>query len=486
MLRLRDILYKAGAVEIHGSTDRDITAVALDSRKVVAGAAFVAVRGSATDGHQFIGKAVELGATAIVCEELPAQLAAGVTYVRVPDSSKALAWMACNFYDNPSEKLKLVGITGTNGKTTTVNLLFALFTRMGYPCGLLSTVGNRIGQRSLEATHTTPDAVTINALLAEMVEAGCSHAFMEVSSHAAHQHRIEGLAFDVAIFSNITHDHLDYHGTFDHYLKAKKSFFDRLSADAVALVNRDDKNGLVMTQNTKAKVQTFSLRQEADLKAKVLENNFAGLHLLLDGTDFHSGLIGSFNAYNLLAVYGAAIALGEEKLEVLTALSSLAAPSGRFDYVRSAKLITGIVDYAHTPDALENVLRTIRDIRQGNERIITVVGCGGDRDKTKRPVMAELAARMSDKAILTSDNPRTEDPERILDDMQTGLTLEQKIHTLRISDRAEAIRAACMLAQPGDIILVAGKGHETYQDIAGVKYPFDDKAELLKNLESLK
>jgi UDP-N-acetylmuramoyl-L-alanyl-D-glutamate--2,6-diaminopimelate ligase len=485
MQLLRDILYKAGAVEIHGSTDRNITAVALDSRKVVPGAAFVAVRGSVVDGHQFIAKALELGAEVIVCEELPAQLQSGITYVRVTDAHKALGWMASNFYDNPSEQLKLVGITGTNGKTTVVNLLFTLFTQLGYPCGMLSTVGNRIGKVVLDATHTTPDAVTLNALLAEMVAAGCSHAFMEVSSHAAHQHRIEGLQFAVAIFSNITHDHLDYHGTFDNYIQAKKSFFDRLPASATALVNRDDKNGMVMVQNTRAKVQTYALRNDADLRAKILENNFAGLQLLLDGTDFHSTLIGSFNAYNLLATYGAAMALGEDKIEVLTALSALSAPSGRFDYVRSARQVTGIVDYAHTPDALKNVLNTIRDIRSGNERIITVVGCGGDRDRAKRPVMAALAAQLSDKTILTSDNPRSENPESILDEMMAGLTLEHKLHTIRISDRAEAIQAACMLAQPGDIILVAGKGHETYQEIAGTRQHFDDKEQLLKNFESL-
>jgi UDP-N-acetylmuramoyl-L-alanyl-D-glutamate--2,6-diaminopimelate ligase len=484
MKELRDILYKSGAVEIHGTTQREITELVIDSRKVVTGALFVAVRGSATDGHQYIAQAEKLGAVAIVCETLPAEMAPRVTYIRVPDSSLALGWLASNFYDNPSEKLKLVGITGTNGKTTVVNLLFALFTRLGYPCGLFSTVGNRIGKVVLPATHTTPDAVTINALMAEMVAAGCSHVFMEVSSHAAHQHRIEGLSFDVAIFSNITHDHLDYHGTFEQYIKAKKSFFDRLSADAVALVNKDDKNGMVMVQNTRARVQTFALKNEADLRARLLENNFAGLHLLLDGAEFHSALIGSFNAYNLLATYGAALALGENKLEILTALSLLAAPAGRFDYVRSVHHITGIVDYAHTPDALENVLKTIRDIRQGTERIITVVGCGGDRDRAKRPVMASLAARLSDKAIFTSDNPRSENAEHILDEMMAGLSLEQKISTLRLCDRAEAIKAACLLAQPGDIILVAGKGHENYQEIAGIKHPFDDKSELLKHLKT--
>lgn len=485
MKSLRDILYKTGAVEIHGTTDRMVNAVEMDSRLLKDASVFVAVRGSQVDGHQFIDKAIALGAIAIVCESLPAQLAAGVTYVRVPDSQLALGWLASNFYDNPSTKLKLVGITGTNGKTTVVNLLFSLFTQLGYPCGLLSTVGNRIGNTLLDATHTTPDAVRLNALLAEMVAAGCSHAFMEVSSHAAHQHRIEGLQFALGIFSNITHDHLDYHGTFDNYIMAKKSFFDRLPAEALALVNKDDKHGMVMVQNTRAKVKTYALRSDADLRARILDNNFLGLHLLLDGADFHSTLIGSFNAYNLLAAYGAATLLGEEKLEVLTALSALAAPSGRFDYVRSPRQVTGIIDYAHTPDALSNVLNTIRDIRQSNERIITVVGCGGDRDRAKRPVMAALAAQLSDKTILTADNPRSEDPARILEEMMEGMSLAHRINTIRISDRAEAIKAACLLAQPGDIILVAGKGHETYQEIMGVRHHFDDKEELLKNFESL-
>ncbi len=483
MNSLRDLLYKAGAVEIHGTTDREISAVVLDSRAVVPGCAFVAVRGTQVDGHTYIAKAVAAGAAAIVCEELPAEKDAAVTYVRVNNSHIALGWMACHFYDNPSHSLQLVGITGTNGKTTTVNLLFQLFTALGNRCGLISTVENRIGDTVLPSTHTTPDAVAINKLLASMAEAGCSHVFMEVSSHAAHQHRIEGLKFAVALFSNITHDHLDYHGTFDAYIAAKKSYFDRLDAESIAVVNKDDRNGLVMVQNTRATVKTFALKADADYRARLIENSFEGLHLQLDGTDFHSALIGSFNASNLLAAYSAAVSMGLDKLEVLTALSAVKAPSGRFDYVQQHQ-ITGIVDYAHTPDALRNVLSTIRDIRKGHERIITVVGCGGDRDRSKRPVMAALAAELSDKVVLTSDNPRSESPEAILDEMQAGLDLVQKARCLRITDRREAIRTAVSLAQPGDIILVAGKGHETYQEILGVKHPFDDKLILSETLQT--
>ncbi len=483
MANLRDILYKAGASAVHGSTDLEVTAVVLDSRHTVAGCVFVAVRGTQTDGHAYIGKAIEMGAVAVVCESMPTELQTGITYVKVADASVALAWMACHFYGNPSEELKLVGITGTNGKTTTVNLLFQLFTALGYRCGLLSTVENRIGDKVVPATHTTPDAVAINKLLAEMREAGCTHVFMEVSSHAAHQHRIEGLQYAAALFSNITHDHLDYHGTFDAYIKAKKSFFDRLPADAYAIINKDDRHGMVMVQNTKAQVKSFALKGDADFRARLIENSFEGLHLQLDGADFHSALIGSFNASNLLAAYAAAICLGEEKLAVLTALSAVHAPSGRFEYVQLHQ-ITGIVDYAHTPDALRNVLSTIHDIRKSGQRIITVVGCGGDRDRTKRPLMAAISVENSDKVILTSDNPRSESPEAILDEMAAGVELGQRHRVLRITDRKEAIRTAVSLAQPGDIILVAGKGHETYQEIQGVKHPFDDKLILRETLET--
>lgn len=483
MANLRDILYKAGTKAVNGSTDLEVTAVVLDSRQVVDGCVFVAVRGTQTDGHTYIDKAISSGAVAIVCETLPVQLLPGITYVSVADASVALAWMACHFYGNPSQELQLVGITGTNGKTTTVNLLFQLFTSLGYRCGLLSTVENRIGEQVVPATHTTPDAVAVNRLLAEMRDAGCTHVFMEVSSHAAHQNRIEGLRYAAALFSNITHDHLDYHGTFDAYIKAKKSFFDRLPDTAFAIVNKDDRHGMVMVQNTRAKIKTFALQGDADFRARLIENSFEGLHLQLDGADFHSALIGSFNASNLLAAYGAAICLGEEKLAVLTALSAVHAPSGRFDYVQLHQ-ITGIVDYAHTPDALKNVLGTIRDIRKGSERIITVVGCGGDRDRSKRPLMAAIALDQSDKVILTSDNPRSESPEAILDEMAQGVELGQKHRVLRITDRQEAIRTAVSLAQPGDIILVAGKGHETYQEILGVKHPFDDKLILRSTLET--
>ncbi len=483
MANLRDILYKAGTTATNGSTDLEVNAVVLDSRQVIPGCVFVAVRGTQTDGHAYIDKAVLGGAVAIVCETLPQTLIEAVTYVKVADASVALAWMACHFYGNPSQGLKLIGITGTNGKTTTVNLLFQLFTALGYQCGLLSTVENRIGTKVVPATHTTPNAVAINTLLAEMRDAGCTHVFMEVSSHAAHQNRIEGLDFAVALFSNITHDHLDYHLTFDAYIKAKKSFFDRLPATSYAIVNKDDRHGMVMVQNTRAKIKTIALQGDADFRARLIENSFEGLHLQLDGADFHCALIGSFNASNLLAAYGAAICLGEEKLAVLTALSAVHAPSGRFDYVQMHQ-ITGIVDYAHTPDALKNVLGTIRDIRKGSERIITVVGCGGDRDRTKRPLMAAIAVDQSDKVILTSDNPRSESPEAILDEMARGVELGQKHRVLRITDRQEAIRTAVSLAQAGDIILVAGKGHETYQEIAGVKHPFDDKRILRSTLET--
>lgn len=483
MALLRDILYKAGLNAAFGPTDREVSAVVMDSRKVEAGVAFVAVRGTQVDGHQFIDQAIARGAVAIIAENLPENRLDSVTYIQVKDASIALGQMACNFYGHPSEALQLVGITGTNGKTTTVNLLFQLFTQLGYRCGLLSTVENRIADEVLPATHTTPDAVAINHLLARMLAAGCSHVFMEVSSHAAHQNRIEGLQFRAAIFSNITHDHLDYHGSFDAYIKAKKSFFDRLPASASAIVNKDDKHGLVMVQNCKASLSTFALRKDADIRARLIESSFEGLHLQLDGTDFYSTLIGSFNASNLLAAYATAISLGEDKLKVLTALSAVRPPRGRFEYVQHQQ-ITGIVDYAHTPDALENVLKTIRDIRKGQERIITVVGCGGDRDRAKRPVMAALSADLSDKVILTADNPRSESPEAILDEMAAGLSLVQKPRVLRISDRREAIRTAVSLAQPGDIILVAGKGHETYQEIQGVKHPFDDKEILRETLET--
>ena len=474
MKLLSDILYKARLEEVIGSTNLAISAVTFDSRKVKKDSLFVATRGTAADGHDFIDQAILAGAVAIVCEDLPSVLNEQVTYVKVTNTSLALGFIACNFYDHPSEKLKLVGITGTNGKTTTVTLLFNLFRSLGYQVGLLSTVQNKINQAVIPSTHTTPDALSLNELLATMVEQGCQYVFMEVSSHAVVQHRIAGLVFTGAVFSNITHDHLDYHKTFDEYIKAKKGFFDALPEDAFALVNKDDRHGMVMLQNTKAHKYTYGLRTVADYKCKVIENHLNGLLLNIDGKEVWVKLIGSFNAYNILAVYATAVLLKQDRNQVLIALSNLDAVEGRFQYIKSGAGIIAIVDYAHTPDALKNVLETIRDIRSGGEQVITLVGCGGDRDKTKRPVMAQIACEYSNRVILTSDNPRSEDPEEILNQMQAGISPAEAKKTLRISDRREAIKTACTLAKAGDIILVAGKGHEKYQEIKGVKHPFDD------------
>jgi UDP-N-acetylmuramoyl-L-alanyl-D-glutamate--2,6-diaminopimelate ligase len=477
------IAHLEGAV-LTGSPDITCGRLYIDSRSVGKGDAFVALRGTRADGHTFIGGVLAAGATVIVAETRPpAELASDVAWVQVKDSSKAAGHIAAAWHGHPSRNLKLTGVTGTNGKTTTVSLMFGLFQALGYRCGMLSTIGNRIADQEFESTHTTPDAIQIQEMLSKMVAEGCTHAFMEVSSHSAVQNRIEGIEFDLALFTNITHDHLDYHETFDNYIRAKKSFFDRLSRNAVALVNADDRHSGVMVQNTVAEVQRYGLHHDARYKARILENSFDGMHLLLDGHDFYSPLIGSFNASNLLAAYAAGCILGEEPTQLLVELSRLGPPRGRFDYVRSINGITGIVDYAHTPDALEHVLETLRDIRRAGQKIITVVGCGGDRDRSKRPVMAGLAARLSDRAILTSDNPRSENPEAIIDEMMDGLRLEERINLLRISDRVEAIRAACMLAQPGDLVLVAGKGHETYQEIDGVRYPFDDRAQLRTHLQ---
>ncbi|HNQ13205.1 MAG TPA: UDP-N-acetylmuramoyl-L-alanyl-D-glutamate--2,6-diaminopimelate ligase, partial [Bacteroidia bacterium] len=439
------------------------------------GSLFVAIKGSKSDGHQFINEAIGRGAFAIVCSELPDKTESKVTYVVVKNTQSALGVISSNFYDNPSSQLKLIGITGTNGKTTIATLLFKLFSSMNFKCGLLSTVQIQVGEEIIPATHTTPDAISINSLLRRMVDSGCVYCFMEVSSHAAAQNRIAGLEFGGGIFSNITHDHLDYHGTFQEYIRAKKMFFDALPASAFALVNVDDRNGTVMIQNTRAKTYQYSLKALADYKCKVLENTFGGLMLWLDGFEMHSLLIGSFNAYNLTAVYAAATLMGADKVEVLRYLSNLTPVSGRFDYVVSTNGVIAIVDYAHTPDALENVLKTIKDIRTGNETVISVFGCGGDRDSAKRPLMAKIACKYSDKVILTSDNPRSEDPEDILRQMKSGVPAEnfKKVH--KITDRKEAIHAAIGMSKPGDIILVAGKGHETYQEIRGIKYPFDDK-----------
>jgi UDP-N-acetylmuramoyl-L-alanyl-D-glutamate--2,6-diaminopimelate ligase len=456
-----------------------VSSIAIDSRKVIKGTAFVAIKGVAQDGHEYISKAIELGAKVIVCENMPALQVDGITYIKVASTPEAVAFMAHQFYDAPSTKIKLVGVTGTNGKTTIATLLFKLFSALGYTCGLVSTVQNQIGDQIIPATHTTPDAVSLNELLNTMVNAGCSHVFMECSSHAVHQHRITGLVFTGALFSNITHDHLDYHKTFENYIAAKKGFFDALPASAFAITNADDKRGEVMLQNTKAKKLSYGLKSSAEYKGKILENALTGLVMLVNEIEVHFRLIGEFNAYNLLAVYGAAVNLGIESNTALTTLSMLAGAEGRFDYVISNKQVIGIIDYAHTPDALENVLATIKKLRKGYEQVITVVGCGGDRDKTKRPIMAQTACDLSDKVILTSDNPRTEDPAQIIADMEAGLNTAAKRKYISIIDRKEAIKAAVAFAKPEDIVLVAGKGHEKYQDINGVKHPFDDKAILL-------
>ncbi len=483
-MNLRQLLKDIDIIEAEGSLDREIRTIEFDSRKVEKGSVFVAVKGTQVDGHQFIDKAIENGAIAVVLSQPPAtEIWPGITRIRVANSAAALGWMAANYYGRPSEQLRLVGVTGTNGKTTTVTLLHELFLELGYKSGLLSTIENRIGAQVLPATHTTPDALAINSLLAEMVDAGCDYAFMEVSSHAADQRRIAGLKFTGAVFTNISHDHLDYHGTFRAYIEAKKIFFDLLPSTAFALVNVDDKRGMVMVQNTRARVYRYSLRRLADFRARIIENSPTGLHLEIDNREFFGRLIGEFNAYNLLAVYAVARLLGQDSLEVLTVLSHIGAAAGRFDYVKDEqRQRTGIVDYAHTPDALEKVLSTISGMRQGDSRIITVVGCGGDRDRAKRPKMAKVACDYSDQVILTSDNPRTEEPEAIIREMEAGVPAYATRKVLSITDRRQAIRTACQLAQDGDIILVAGKGHETYQEINGVRYPFDDKAVLKAEL----
>ncbi len=485
MQTLQNILYKVRLQQVVGNTAIEVSSIAIDSRKVEKSSVFVAINGVQSNGHLFIDKAIEAGAVAIVCETIPSIIQENITYIEVKDSSEAIAMMAHQFYGEPSKKVKLVGVTGTNGKTTIATLLFKLFNQLGYSCGLISTVQNQIGTTIIPATHTTPDAVSLNKLLAQMVNEGCTHIFMECSSHAIHQKRIAGLQFTGALFSNITHDHLDYHKTFDEYIKVKKKFFDDLPSTAFAITNADDKRGMVMLQNTNAKKYAYSLKTLADFKGKILDNALTGLQMIVNETEVHFRLIGEFNAYNLLAVYGAAICLGEDKYQVLTALSMLTGAEGRFDYIVSNRQIIGIIDYAHTPDALENVLSTIKKLRKGYEQIITVVGCGGDRDKTKRPIMAQTACNLSDKVILTSDNPRSEEISDILKDMETGLDSAAKRKYISISDRKEAIKTAVSLAKEEDIILVAGKGHEKYQDIKGTKYPFDDKAVLLEVLEML-
>lgn len=479
MRYLSEILNGVPATELQGADDIQISAIVFDSRRVVPGCLFVAVRGTVVDGHDYIAQAIKDGAAAIICEDLPGHTAGEVAYIMVADSAVALGQMAANFYGHPSKKLKLIGVTGTNGKTTIATLLYQLFRDLGYKCGLLSTVENQINGKIIPATHTTPDQVVLNGLLNDMVTQGCDYCFMEVSSHAVAQHRIEGLVFSGGIFTNLTHDHLDYHKTFDNYLKAKKTFFDTLPKSAFALTNIDDKNGNIMLQNTKAHKKSYALKSLADFKAKILENQFGGLLLQIDNEEVWFKMIGSFNAYNLLAVYGAAMLLEQDKTKVLTSLSKLKGAEGRFDYIISPNKVIAIVDYAHTPDAVQNVLSTIHDIRKGTEKVITIIGCGGDRDKTKRPVMAKVACQWSDKVILTSDNPRSEVPEQIIKDMEAGVDAEGKKKTISITDRHEAIKTACHLASPGDIILVAGKGHEKYQEIKGARNHFDDKEELL-------
>ena len=481
-MKLKDII-KGVEAEVRGAKDVDVKDIQFDSRKVAAGTLFVAQRGTKVDGHTYIAGAVEKGAVAVVCEELPESMADGVAYVKVADSSNALGLMAANWYGHPSEQLTLVGITGTNGKTTTVTLLHRMFRQLGYHVGLVSTIVNKIDEEEIATGHTTPDALELNQLLRRMVDAGCKYAFMEVSSHAVVQQRIAGVRFAGAIFSNITHDHLDFHKTMANYISAKKGFFDGLDKDAWALVNVDDKNGRVMVQNTKASVHTYALQHNADIVCKIVENTFEGMHLMIDGKELWCRLVGRFNAYNMLAIYGAAVLCGVDKDEALRILSSLEAAPGRFQYV-NGRGITGIVDYAHTPDALQNVISTIDGIRRNTQMLITVVGCGGDRDRTKRPEMAKIAAEGSDKVVLTSDNPRTENPDAILDEMEAGLTPQQLCSTVRITDRRQAIRTACMMAKEGDIVLVAGKGHETYQEVNGVRHHFDDVEELEKLLRN--
>ncbi len=483
MRKLSEILTLVEVSETIGETDQSISNIYLDSRLVKQAGLFVAIRGVQADGHRFIEKAIEKGAVAIVCEKLPNAIKEGICYLKVPNSGKAIGQIAHNFYKKPSQKIKIVGVTGTNGKTTSVTLLYRLFTDLGYKVGLLSTVENRIGKRVIPATHTTPDAIQLNQLLAKMVEEGCDFAFMEVSSHAIHQNRIAGVAFAGGVFTNISHDHLDYHNTFKEYINVKKQFFDDLPKSAFALSNIDDKRGMVMLQNTKASKYTYGLKKLADFKARIIENSIIGLHLNLDQTEFYGRLVGDFNAYNYTAIYATARLLGIEKEEVLASLSQLKTAEGRFDTILDEKVgIMGIVDYAHTPDALEKVLTTIHAIRTNDAKIITIVGCGGDRDRKKRPIMAKVAVQWSDQIILTADNPRTEDPESILDEMEEGISDDVNHKVLRISNREQAIKTASRLAKMGDIILLAGKGHEKYQEINGEKFPFDDKQILTKEI----
>jgi UDP-N-acetylmuramoyl-L-alanyl-D-glutamate--2,6-diaminopimelate ligase len=478
MMKIEEILKGIELVSVSGTINKVISGIEFDSRRVQKDSLFVAVKGYKTDGHNFISSAIASGASAVICEILPENPEKNVCWIKTNDSAKALGLAASNFYGNPSSSLRLVGVTGTNGKTTIATLLYRMFIRLGYKCGLFSTVCNYINEKELDATHTTPDPVQLNRLLSEMVNEGCDYAFMEVSSHSADQKRIAGLNFEGAIFTNLTHDHLDYHKTFDNYLAAKKSFFDLLPPDSFALVNADDHNGKVMLQNCKARHYTFSVRGMADYRCNIIEQSFGGMGLKIQGEEVWTRFIGDFNASNLIAVYAASELLGAAKKEILTVLSDLHPVSGRLEVIKSPGGISGIVDYAHTPDALLNVIDTINKIREGGVQLITVVGAGGDRDRTKRPKMAAISAEGSTKVILTSDNPRSEDPEKIIDEMEAGITPELKRKILRIANRHEAIKTAVMLANEGDVILIAGKGHETYQDIMGVKNHFDDREEL--------
>lgn len=483
---LKDILYKVSVNAVYGDTNVKVAQVDFDSRKVIKNSLFVAQKGTSVDGHLYIDKAISLGATTIICEELPIRLEANITFIQVEDSSKTLAIIASNFYDNPSSKLKLIGVTGTNGKTTVASLLYQLLKKSGYKTGLLSTVQILVDTTVFNATHTTPDSVTINYYLHQMVLLGVDYCFMEVSSHGIHQKRTEGLEFAGGIFTNLSHDHLDYHVSFASYRDVKKSFFDSLPKTAFALTNLDDKNGNIMLQNTKAKKRTYALKTLADYKAKIIEKSFSGTLISINDTEFWTKLIGNFNAYNLAAIIGVAYELGLEKLEILTIISQLESVSGRFEHLVSDNGVIAIVDYAHTPDALKNVLETINNIRTNNEKLITVIGCGGDRDKTKRPKMAHIASQLSTQAIFTSDNPRTENPETILEEMEEGVSAENLKKIITISDRGQAIKTACKFSETGDILLIAGKGHENYQEISGERFHFDDLVEVKKYFNLLK
>jgi UDP-N-acetylmuramoyl-L-alanyl-D-glutamate--2,6-diaminopimelate ligase len=486
MKTLQQLIQAIPNVQVIGNTGVIIQHLTYDSRQVGVGSVFFAIAGTQVDGHKYINDVIEKGAVAIVCENLPANINDAVTYIKVNNTSEVMGLMACAFYNHPSEKIKLTAITGTNGKTTVATLLFKLFRSFGHDVGLLSTVQNQINETIIPSTHTTPDSIRINELIAHMVEQGCEYAFMEASSHAIDQNRIKGLHFAGTVFTNITHDHLDYHGTFANYINAKKKLFDDLNDDAFALTNKDDKNGLVMLQNTQATRYTYSLKSMADFKAKIIESDFTGMLLNIDEQEAWFRLVGNFNAYNLIAVYGTAFLLGKEKLEIIKHLSNVEAVKGRFEYVRSNDGVIAIIDYAHTPDALKNILETINEIRSQNEQLITVVGCGGNRDTTKRPIMADISSEFSNKVIFTSDNPRDENPETILDEMQKGVKPLHYKKTLRIADRKEAIKAAVASANKGDIILIAGKGHEDYQEIKGVKHHFDDKETVLELFELMR